>query len=100
MKKAVKVIQAVQNFINFFAVKNKNERCYVFSGTLAPNKVENNLLGADKTGQSFTAFRLSAVVTFLCATRYASTKFITSFAFMYPYLQIFLAVSEYLVSQY
>ena len=45
-------MQAVQNFVNFFEVENNNELYCLFSGTLAPNEVENDLLGADKTGQS------------------------------------------------
>jgi hypothetical protein len=45
------VMQAVQNFVNFFEVENKNEFYCLFSGTLAPKEVENDLTGADKTGK-------------------------------------------------
>jgi hypothetical protein len=47
-------MQTVQNFVNFFEVENKNELYCLFSGTLAPKEVENDLHvpGANKTGQS------------------------------------------------
>jgi hypothetical protein len=46
------MMQTVQNVVNFFEVENKNELFCLFSGTMTPKEVENDLLSADKTGQT------------------------------------------------
>jgi hypothetical protein len=50
----VKVIQAVYNFVNPFEVENKKEIYCLSSGTQRTGikEVENDLLGANKTGQA------------------------------------------------
>jgi hypothetical protein len=42
----------VMQAVYFLEVKNKNELYCLFSRTLAPKAVENDLSGVDKTGQS------------------------------------------------
>jgi ferredoxin-NADP reductase len=48
----VKVMQTVRNFVDFFEVENKNVLYCLFSGTMAPNEVENYLRSVDTTGQA------------------------------------------------
>eukprot|EP00745_Piridium_sociabile_P026705 TRINITY_DN42673_c0_g1_i18.p1 TRINITY_DN42673_c0_g1~~TRINITY_DN42673_c0_g1_i18.p1 ORF type:complete len:760 (+),score=189.88 TRINITY_DN42673_c0_g1_i18:236-2515(+) len=47
----VKVMQAVNNFVNPFQIENKNELYCLSSGAPAPKDVENDLLSADRVGE-------------------------------------------------